>query len=75
MLLEDDKASVLGNPDLLCSGILDGTVESGGKTGFVEAALMLNGELLEEAGNDMLDCTDMNSLCSKGEAEKVLLTS
>ena len=74
LLLEDDKASVLGNPDLLCSGILDGTVEAGGVLGFVEAALMLNGELLEgEAKEDMLDCTDMNSLCTKGEAEKVLL--
>lgn len=74
LLLEDDKASVLGNPDLLCSGIGNGSVEAGGVLGFGEGLLMLNGELLEgPSGEDMVDCTDMNSLCSKGEAEKVLL--
>jgi len=80
LLLEDTKASILGNPDLLCSGIFDGMIEPGGALGFIEELLMLSGELLNElgvlngAGNDMIDCTDHNNLCSSGETEKVLLT-
>jgi hypothetical protein len=80
-LLEDTKASILGNPDLLCSGIYNGMIEPGGASGFVEELLMLSGELLNEAGvlngagNDMIDCTDHNSLCSKGETEEVLETA
>jgi hypothetical protein len=80
LLLEDTKSSVLGNPDLLCSGIFDGMIEPGGALGFIEELLMLSGELLNElgvlngAGNDMIDCTDHNNLCSSGGAEKVLLT-
>lgn len=72
LLLEDMKASILGNPDLLCNGILDGMIESGGKLGFIEEALTLNGENLE---SNMLDCTDHNNLCSKGEAEKTLVAA
>ena len=66
------KASILGNPDLLCNGILDGMIESGGKLGFIEELLMLNGENLE---SNMLDCTDHNNLCSKGEPEKALVAA
>ena len=42
--------------DVLCSVIFDGMVEAGGTELFFEELLMLNGELLAEAGNDMIEC-------------------
>jgi len=74
LLLEDTGA----NPklDLDCSGTFDGMIEPGGKLFFVEALLMLGGELLNEAGvlngegNDMIDCKVLpeNTTCEKNEA-------
>src|ERR1700729_4431476 len=59
ILLEDMGA--IGTPDLLCLGIFDGSIEAGGKLGFIEEVLMSNGELLELGGNDMVDCKEMKN--------------
>jgi hypothetical protein len=68
LLLQDLNAP--GTPDILCTGIFDGTIEAGGELGLVEALLMEGGELLNEngelngAGNDMIDCVSDNGTCS-----------
>ena len=56
LLLEDMNAP--GTPDILCSTILDGTLESG-KKGIVSEMLTLGG-----VGGNLVECTDDKSTCS-----------
>jgi hypothetical protein len=74
-LLEDIKA--MPKIDLSCSAVYVGKIEPGGKLLFLEAFLMLGGELLNEsgetngAGNEMIDCAskvDQGVNCEHSEA-------
>jgi hypothetical protein len=65
LLLEDMNAT--GKPDILCSGILDGTIEpelneglTRARLGLITAVLTLTGG---EAGN-LVECVDDNGICS-----------
>jgi hypothetical protein len=66
LLLEDMKALAGENqPDILCTGFLDGMVEPKGTLGYIEEALTAAKELLAgEAGDLIEDCSDDKSLCS-----------
>lgn len=57
LLLEDMNA--IGKPDILCSGDLDGMIESGGVLGFIEELLTLAG--VNEANT--VSCVSDNGTC------------
>lgn len=63
LLLEDTKAAVVA--DVLCTGILDGTIEPGGELGYIEALLTAAGTLVAGEGtNDLIECEDDKNACT-----------
>jgi hypothetical protein len=57
LLLEDMNAT--GKPDILCSGIFDGTIAAGGVTGSIESVLTLSKESLA----NLVEC-EAHSTCT-----------